>query len=88
MDVNGFGWHQKSNPPSSKELADATRRYYDHTIEAFGPNRCMFESNFPVDKLSCSYQIIWNTFKRIASGATHAEKSALFHDTATRVYSL
>ena len=88
MDVNGFGWHQKSTPPSSKELADATRRYYDHTIEVFGANRCMFESNFPVDKLSCSYQIIWNTFKRIASGATHAEKSALFHDTATRVYSL
>ena len=88
MDVNGFGWHQKSLPPSSKQLADATRRYYDFTIEAFGPGRCMFESNFPVDKLSCSYQVVWNTFKRIASGASKSEKAALFHDTAARVYSL
>lgn len=88
MDVNGFGWHQKSLPPSSKQLADATRRYYDFTIEAFGPDRCMFESNFPVDKLSCSYQVVWNTFKRIASGASKSEKAALFHDTAARVYSL
>ena len=88
MDVNGFGWHQKSLPPSSKQLADATRRYYDFTIEAFGPDRCMFESNFPVDKLSCSYQVVWNTFKRIASGASKSEKAALFYDTAARVYSL
>jgi predicted TIM-barrel fold metal-dependent hydrolase len=88
MDVNGFGWHENSNPPSSAELADATRRYYDYAIEVFGTNRCMFESNFPVDKLSCSYQVIWNTFKRIASGATATEKSALFHDTAAKVYSL
>ena len=88
MDVNGFGWHENSKPPSSAELADATRRYYDYAIEVFGTNRCMFESNFPVDKLSCSYQVIWNTFKRIASGATASEKSALFHDTAAKVYSL
>ena len=88
MDVNGFGWHENSNPPSSAELADATRRYYDYAIEVFGANRCMFESNFPVDKLSCSYQVIWNTFKRIASGATATEKSALFHDTAAKVYNL
>ena len=88
MDVNGFGWHENSNPPSSAEVADATRRYYDYAIEVFGTNRCMFESNFPVDKLSCSYQVIWNTFKRIASGATATEKSALFHDTAAKVYSL
>ena len=88
MDVNGFAWHEKPNPPSSAELADATRRYYDYAIEAFGANRCMFESNFPVDKLSCSYQVVWNTFKRITSGATATEKAALFHDTATKVYSL
>ena len=88
MDVNGFAWHEKPNPPSSAALADATRRYYDYAIEAFGATRCMFESNFPVDKLSCSYQVVWNTFKRIASGATATEKAALFHDTATKVYSL
>ena len=88
MDVNGFAWHEKPNPPSSAALADATRRYYDYAIEAFGATRCMFESNFPVDKLSCSYQVVWNTFKRITSGATATEKAALFHDTATKVYSL
>jgi predicted TIM-barrel fold metal-dependent hydrolase len=88
MDVNGFAWHEKPNPPSSAALADATRRYYDYAIEAFGANRCMFESNFPVDKLSCSYQVVWNTFKRITSGATATEKAALFHDTAAKVYSL
>ena len=88
MDVNGFAWHEKPNPPSSAALADATRRYYDYAIEAFGANRCMFESNFPVDKLSCSYQVVWNTFKRITFGASATEKAALFHDTATKVYSL
>jgi len=88
MDVNGFAWDEKPKPPTSQELADATRHYYDFTIEAFGVERCMFESNFPVDKLSCSYPVLWNTFKRIASGASVGEKAALFHDTATRVYSL
>src|ERR671912_1447842 len=68
MEMNGFGWHEQSRPPSSQELADATRNYYDVTIEKFGADRCMFESNFPVDKASCSYTVLWNTFKRIASG--------------------
>jgi predicted TIM-barrel fold metal-dependent hydrolase len=88
MAVNGFGWHQRPNPPSSEELAAATRDYYLHTIDAFGPERCMFESNFPVDKLSCSYKVLWNAFKRIASEFGAAEKAALFHDTAARVYRL
>ncbi|MBM3221022.1 MAG: amidohydrolase [Candidatus Rokubacteria bacterium] len=88
MEMNGFGWHEKPRPPSSQELADATRRYYDVTIETFGADRCMFESNFPVDKASCSYTVLWNAFKRIASGCSAAEKAALFHDTAARVYRL
>ena len=86
MKVNGFDWDLKEKPPSSKELAEATRDYYDHCIETFGPDRCMFESNFPVDKRTCSYNVLWNTFKRIASGCSSSEKSALFHDTAARVY--
>ena len=86
MEMNGFGWHEQSRPPSSQELANATRNYYDVTIEKFGADRCMFESNFPVDKASCSYTVLWNTFKRIASGATASEKAKLFHDTAARVY--
>ena len=86
MKINGYNWDLQSRPPSSEELAAATRLYYDHCIEHFGVERCMFESNFPVDKRTCSYNVLWNTFKRIASGCSPAEKAALFHDTAARVY--
>jgi predicted TIM-barrel fold metal-dependent hydrolase len=88
MEVNGFGWHERPRPPSSQELADATRPYYDFTIEKFGVDRCMFESNFPVDVVSCSYVVLWNSFKRLTSGYSAAEKAKLFHDTAARVYRL
>ncbi len=88
MEVNGFGWHEKPRPPTSQELLDATRPYYEHTIEKFGVDRCMFESNFPVDKASCSYTVLWNVFKRLTSGYSAAEKAKLFHDTAARVYRL
>ncbi len=62
--------------------------YMDVVIAAFGPARCMFESNFPVDKGMCSYQVMWNAFKRIAAGASAAEKAALFRTTAARFYRL
>jgi L-fuconolactonase len=88
MEMNGFGWHQRSRPPGSEELAEATRRYYELTIEKFGVERCMFESNFPVDKASCSYTVLWNSFKRLTAKYSAAEKAALFHDTACRVYRL
>ena len=88
MEVNGFGWHERPRPPSSQELADATRAYYEFTIERFGVDRCMFESNFPVDVVSCSYVVLWNAFKRMTAGYSAAEKAALFHDTAARVYRL
>jgi predicted TIM-barrel fold metal-dependent hydrolase len=88
MPMNGFGWHERERPPGSAELAAATGRYYLHTIEKFGTARCMFESNFPVDRASCSYTVLWNTFKRLAAGASAADKAALFHDTAARFYRL
>jgi predicted TIM-barrel fold metal-dependent hydrolase len=88
MEMNGFGWHERSRPPGSQELMEATRRYYELTIEKFGVNRCMFESNFPVDKASCSYTVLWNSFKRLTAKSSAAEKAALFHDTAARVYRL
>ena len=88
MAVNGFGWHKRELPPTSQELAAATQRYFVYAIERFGVQRCMFESNFPVDKVSCSYGVVWNAFKRIAAKFSPAEKAALFHDTATRVYRL
>jgi predicted TIM-barrel fold metal-dependent hydrolase len=86
MPVNGFGFHRNPRPATSDELVAATRDYYRHAIDCFGPARSMFESNFPVDKQSCSYAVLWNSFKKIAAGASAAEKAALFHDTAARVY--
>ena len=88
MEVNGFAWEKRTKPPTSEELAAATRHFFDYAIEQFGVERCMFESNFPVDKLSSSYTVLWNAFKRIASGCSAGEKAQLFHGTATRVYRL
>ncbi len=88
MEYCGFGWHEQSKPPSSAELHAATRRYFETAIEQFGPDRCMFESNFPVDKVSCGYQVLWNSFKRVTAGCSVAEKAKLHHDTAARVYRL
>jgi L-fuconolactonase len=86
MEVNGYGWEHRASPPTSAELAEATRRYFEHTIEQFSPSRCMFESNFPVDKLSCSYTVLWNSFKRLSKGYSADERAALFCGTAARVY--
>ena len=88
MTVNGFGWHRRPMPPTSDELVAATRDYYLHAIDCFGPSRCMFESNFPVDKASCSYAVLWNAFKKIAAGFDADEKRAMFSGTAARVYRL
>ncbi|MCB2052603.1 MAG: amidohydrolase family protein, partial [Novosphingobium sp.] len=88
MEYCGFGWHELPLPPTSTELSEATRPYYETVIEQFGPARCMFESNFPVDKVSCSYNVLWNSFKRITESYTPADKAALYHDTATSVYRL
>ena len=84
----GFGFERRDVPASSDELATAWRPYVETCIEAFGPARCMFESNFPVDKQSCSYATLWNAYKRIAAGYTPEEKTALFFDTANRIYRL
>ena len=88
MEMNGFGFQHRPLPPTSDELVAAYRRYFEHTIDKFGPDRCMFESNFPVDMVSCSYTVLWNANKKMAKGASAKEKAALFHDTATRIYKL
>ena len=88
MNVNGFGYHHQVLPASSGEMAYAWRPYVETAIEAFGVDRCMFESNFPVDKGMCSYPVLWNAFKRIAAACSADEKAALFHGTAARFYSL
>jgi L-fuconolactonase len=88
MPVNGFNWHRRSVPPNSDELVAATRDYYLHAIDKFGPARCMFESNFPVDRISCSYGVLWNSFKKITARFTLDEKAYLFHRTAAKTYRL
>ncbi|CAO3422407.1 amidohydrolase family protein [Azospirillum doebereinerae] len=88
MRLGGFGFHERPVPPSSEDLAAAWRPYIETCIEAFGADRAMFESNFPVDQLSCSYAVLWNGFKRLAAGASDGEKAALFSRTAARVYGI
>ncbi|HEX7036774.1 MAG TPA: amidohydrolase family protein [Pseudomonadales bacterium] len=88
MPVNGFEFHKRDRPATSDEIVEATGRYYRHAIDCFGVERCMFESNFPVDKRSCSYHVLWNAFKKLVADASEAEKQRLFHDTAVEVYRL
>jgi predicted TIM-barrel fold metal-dependent hydrolase len=88
MRFGGFGFHDQPIPPSSEQLANTFRPYIESCIEAFGASRCMFESNFPVDKGSYSYAVVWNAFKHLARGASPAEKSDLFSGTAVRFYRL
>jgi L-fuconolactonase len=85
---NGFGWHLASAPATSDALLDAQARYYEHTIEAFGPARCMFESNFPVDSRSISYRVLWNAFKKLSARYSASERAAMFSGTARAVYRL
>jgi hypothetical protein len=78
MIVNAFDFHLAPLPPSSGEMANAWRPYVDVCVENFGASRCMFESNFPVDKGACSYPVLFNAFKRLARGASVGEKADLF----------
>src|SRR5262249_36330287 len=84
----GLDFQEQTEPPSSETLASAFRPYFDMCIEAFGPSRSMFESNFPVDKVSYSYPVFWNACKSIARGASKTEKADLFAETASRFYRL
>jgi L-fuconolactonase len=86
MLIFGFDLHLRADPPSSDILAATWKPFLETCIETFGPERGMYESNFPVDKQSCDYTACWNAFKRISAGASASEKAALFHDTAARVY--
>ena len=88
MRINGFDFEKGEAPPNSTQLAATWKPWMETCIEAFGPNRCMFESNFPVDKGSYSFATGWNAFKRLASGATPTERHALFEGTVSRVYRL
>jgi len=86
MPDNGFGWDTRETPATSDEIVAEHERWYDHMIVCFGPERCMFESNFPVDRLSMSYVVYWNAMKKIAAKYSEAEKAAMFAGTARKVY--
>ena len=86
MPRTGFDWHARDVPASSEELAESMAPLMNYCIEQFGPDRCMFESNFPVDKVSYSYNVMYNAFKRLSGGYSASERAAMFHDTAVRVY--
>lgn len=88
MRLFGFGLHEHPAPPTSQQMADTCRPYVETAIDAFGPRRCMFESNFPVDKGVCSYATLWNTFKRLTAGCSADERTELFSGTAARAYRL
>jgi predicted TIM-barrel fold metal-dependent hydrolase len=88
MRLLGYDFHERPKPPSSEQAAAAWRPYIETCIEAFGPERGMFESNFPPDKGQCSYEVTFNTFKRLAAQYSETEKTALFSKTATDFYKL
>jgi len=84
----GYGWETATRPPSSDEFVAAQGDWYHYAIGCFGAERCMFESNFPVDKCAVSYPVLWNAFKKIAARYSEPERAAMFHGTASRVYRL
>ncbi len=88
MPDNGYGWHQRDRPATSDEVVEAHARWYHRTIECFGPERCMLESNFPVDRFSVSYRLLWNALKKIVSSYRAEERDQMFFATAERVYGL
>jgi predicted TIM-barrel fold metal-dependent hydrolase len=88
MPRTGFDWHTRNTPIGSEELAASMTPFMTYCIEQFGPARCMFESNFPVDKVSYSYTVLYNAFKRLSKSYSAAERAAMFHDTAARVYGI
>jgi predicted TIM-barrel fold metal-dependent hydrolase len=88
MVANGFPFMLADHAPSSAELSDAWKPYLDHCIEQFGPQRCIAESNFPPDRQTCSYRVIWNAYKLATRGYSLSERRALFHDNAVRIYRL
>ena len=83
-----YGWDERETPVGSEELAETLGPLMNHCIEQFGPERCMFESNYPVDKISYSYNVLFNAFKRLSKNYSATDRANLFHGTAARVYNI
>ena len=88
MPDNGFGWNNRDKPATSDEFVEAQRPYYLHAIDCFGPERCMMESNFPVDRMSLSYHVLYNGLKKIVADFSDDEKDQMFYRTAESVYTV
>lgn len=88
MPDNGFGWMDRATPATSDEIVTAQGAWYAHMLGLFGPDRCMFESNFPVDRTAVSYPVLWNAFKKMARDLDAVDKRAVFAGTARRIYGL
>jgi predicted TIM-barrel fold metal-dependent hydrolase len=88
MSMSGFGWHKRPCPPGSAELAETLAPYFDTCIALFGAERCMFESNFPVDRAGTSYTVLWNAFKRATRKYPETQRVELFRGTARRFYGI
>lgn len=88
MCLGNFDFSKADAPPSSQQLADLWRPYIEGCVELFGAERCMASSNFPVEKAGVTYNVIWNTFKRLTAGCSVDEKRHIFSETAKRVYRL
>ena len=88
MPDNGLGWHEAERPPTSDEYVARVGKFYSHIIEAFGPERCMLESNFPIDRFSVSYNVMWNAMKKMTAQYSATERTSLFSGTAQRIYKL
>lgn len=88
MPDNGFEWHTRDVPPSAAEFLETQGAYYRHALACFGPARCMFESNFPVDRMSVSYTVLYNALKQLAANNSQEERDQLFFKTAAQVYRL
>ena len=86
--ISGYDWHQRAIPPASAEVAQTIEPWLSYCVEQFGPSRCMFESNFPVDKASYAYTTVWNAFKRLTRDYSETEQAAMFQGTALRAYRL
>jgi L-fuconolactonase len=86
MTTYGAGWEDRSLPPTSDELVAYWGDDVRFCVDTFGPSRCMFESNFPVDRLSCSYHVLWNAFKKMSVSYSATERADLFAETARRTY--
>ena len=84
----GFDFESRPGEVGFADLAEVWRPYVETTIEAFGPDRCMMESNFPPDGRSCGFVPLWNALKHITCDASPEERTAMFSGTAKRVYRL